>query len=63
MILGNTQQSTAVWARHTVLGWACQRRVFERLHSDLGVTRDTRSGALLACKGDIRPRSTKLQPC
>lgn len=50
MILGNTQRSTAVWARHSVLGWACQRRVFERLHSDPGVTRDTSSGTLLACK-------------
>lgn len=63
MILGNIQQSTAVWARHSMLGWACQHHVFEGLHSDPGVTRDTRSGTLLACKEDIRPRSTKLQPC
>lgn len=60
MILGSTRRSTDVWARHSVLGRACQHRVFEGLHSDLGVTRDTRSGTLLVCKGDSRPTSTKL---
>lgn len=63
MILGNRQRSTVARARHSVRGWACQHGASERLHSDPGATRDMMSSALLACRGDIRLRNTKLQPC